>query len=485
MAEVAFVGETFPHRSLNVSAQRTLNMYPEVIGVNGTKSQYILVGTPGSTEWIDLSSETADTCRGMHFTATSKLYVVYGDKLLNITSTGTIAKSYTLSGLSTRVHMADNGKYLLIADGENIWRLNMISDVFDTVTLPTDLVEPKMVKYIKQRFVTFGSNSNEFYYSEVGPDGPLTWYNLSMQSAEGSADFIVSMGVTDGELVLFGDRSYQVYGITSDPDQPFAEIGGSYTNIGCGAPESVAEISGRLYWLGSSNAGVGQIYVLDGYNAKTISNPAITHMLNGKITSDGYGFTYQQESHEFYVLSFTQSNFTIVYDSTTGQWHERSTRDPLYNKENKWEPSHAVYAFDKVLVGNSKVNKIIELQLSKYNEYDGRAIKRQRISPIYWDDTAPVRHLDFVLDMETGVGLTDDSVQGHNPQVMLRYSHDSGHTWSSERWRPIGKVGQYTTRCRWTKLGIARNRVYEITITDPVKVVLVGASVTSQRTTKR
>jgi hypothetical protein len=41
--------------------------------------------------------------------------------------------------------------------------------------------------------------------------------------------------------------------------------------------------------------------------------------------------------------------------------------------------------------------------------------------------------------------------------------------------RSFGKVGEYETRCRFPKLGKARDRVYEFTITDPVKVAIVSA----------
>lgn len=64
------------------------------------------------------------------------------------------------------------------------------------------------------------------------------------------------------------------------------------------------------------------------------------------------------------------------------------------------------------------------------------------------------------------------------PQIMLRFSDDGGHTWSNEAWRPMGKLGQYGTRVIWRRLGMTtklRDRVYEISGTDPVKIVIMGA----------
>jgi hypothetical protein len=76
--------------------------------------------------------------------------------------------------------------------------------------------------------------------------------------------------------------------------------------------------------------------------------------------------------------------------------------------------------------------------------------------------------------METGVGL-DGSGQGTDPKAMLRWSDDGGHSWSNENWKEVGKIGQRKGLVDWRRLGMSRDRVYEVKITDPVKVVLIGA----------
>lgn len=64
------------------------------------------------------------------------------------------------------------------------------------------------------------------------------------------------------------------------------------------------------------------------------------------------------------------------------------------------------------------------------------------------------------------------------PQVMLRWSDDGGHTWSSEHWASMGRIGKYGTRVIWRRLGMTdklRDRVYEVSGTDPVKIAIIGA----------
>jgi hypothetical protein len=67
---------------------------------------------------------------------------------------------------------------------------------------------------------------------------------------------------------------------------------------------------------------------------------------------------------------------------------------------------------------------------------------------------------------------------GYDPQVMLRWSDDGGHTWSNEHWSPIGKIGAYGHRTFWRRLGMTlklRDRVYELSGTDPNKIAIMGA----------
>ena len=90
---------------------------------------------------------------------------------------------------------------------------------------------------------------------------------------------------------------------------------------------------------------------------------------------------------------------------------------------------------------------------------------------------------------EDGLGILDDpnnilatsayvATLGYDPQVMLRWSDDGGHTWSSEHWTSMGKIGEYGRRAIWRRLGMTvklRDRIYEVSGTDPVKIDIMGA----------
>jgi len=64
-----------------------------------------------------------------------------------------------------------------------------------------------------------------------------------------------------------------------------------------------------------------------------------------------------------------------------------------------------------------------------------------------------------------------------NPQIMLRWSNNKARNWSNEHWLPMGKKGEYRKRIKWNRLGVARNRIYEIRVTAPVKVAIKGGTI--------
>ena len=68
---------------------------------------------------------------------------------------------------------------------------------------------------------------------------------------------------------------------------------------------------------------------------------------------------------------------------------------------------------------------------------------------------------------------------------MLRWSDDGGHTWSNEHWRSMGTIGATGYRTIWRRLGMTvklRDRVYEVSGTDPVAIAIMGAELKMDQT---
>jgi hypothetical protein len=101
-----------------------------------------------------------------------------------------------------------------------------------------------------------------------------------------------------------------------------------------------------------------------------------------------------------------------------------------------------------------------------------RPIRRLRQSPYVSGERVRVAHHRFALDLERGASRDPEA---RVPQVMLRWSDTNGKAWSAEHWVACQTIGEYRARAVWRRLGAARSRLYQVVISDPVKVALLDA----------
>jgi len=129
----------------------------------------------------------------------------------------------------------------------------------------------------------------------------------------------------------------------------------------------------------------------------------------------------------------------------------------------------------KTMIGDRSNGKIYYLDMDTYTD-NGLPITRTRRTQIVNKEKVNVIHNRVEVEFEPGVGLdVAEGEDGQDPQAILKWSDDGGSTWSSGRSVDIGEYQQYGTRAIWRRLGKSRNRVYELTIEEPVKIILIGA----------
>ena len=134
-----------------------------------------------------------------------------------------------------------------------------------------------------------------------------------------------------------------------------------------------------------------------------------------------------------------------------------------------------------VLVGDWQNGQIYELDPNNYTD-NGQNVRRLRRAPHLVTNLQRQFFDEFQIQFQPGVGTTgtslpiDTTLTTTYPQAMLRWSNDGGSTWSREYWVTIGQEGKYKNRAIWRRMGTARDRVYEVVVTDPVKAVIVSAN---------
>jgi len=495
------LGSSYVTRSINAADNRMVNLYPEIVPEGGKEPAY-LMRAPGLRFLATLG---AGPVRGL-WTYGGYGFAVSGDKLYRIDSSWNATVKGTVSG-SGPVSMVDNGTQLFIACNGPSYIYNLTTDVFAQITDP-DFPGAVTVGYIDGYFVFNEPNSQRFWVTSL-LDG-LSVDPLDFASAEGSPDGLVSLIVDHREVWLFGTNSVEVWYDAGLLDFPLARIQGAFNEIGCAAAYSVAKLDNGLFWLGADARGKGIIYRSQGYTGQRISTHAVEwHIQQYSDISDAIGYTYQQDGHSFYVLIFPTANTTWVYDVATGAWHERAGW--AYDQFTRHRSNCQMAFNNEIVVGDYQNGNIYAFDMTKYSDNGDvqKWLRRWRALPTGQNDLKRTTQHSLQLDCETGVGLdgydfttvivdllasesgpliTTESgnnlllnfavTEGANPQVMLRWSDDGGHTWSSEHWKSMGKIGRYGFRTIWRRLGMTmkiRDRVYEVSGTDPVKIAVMGA----------
>jgi len=444
--EINFINGAYTARSKNLNAQLCQNFYIET-DTTGAKNGVALIGCPGCIEWKD----TGNYAEVRNFKVyQNNLYVVVGNTLYKISTAKTQTTIGTIGTSSGWVDMEEDGIYLVIGDSAGGW-------VYDGGTLtyvsPTTLT-PSSLTYQDGYCIATITGTDQFFIS--AQDDFSTWDATDYATAESSGDILVSAKSVRNQLWLLGKFSTEVW-YNSGETFPFNRNPGGVLPYGCSSKRSVAFFKDMLFWLDNQN----RVVIGKGLTIQPVSTYQIDYQIGlMKRKDNSVGFTYSQEGHDFYEITFPTDSKTFCYDITTGIWHTRAS-----GALNKRSIANCAIEFDsKVLVGDFENGKIYEYSLEAYDD-DGEPKVAIRRGQTINDKKQRIFFGLFELDMETGIGNADVT----DPQIMLRWSDDNGKTWSSEKWKSLGKTGEYKTRVRWKRLGSSFGRIFEVAISDAVK----------------
>jgi hypothetical protein len=493
------LGSSYVVRSVNAADNRMINLFPEIIAEGG-KEPAFLQRCPGLRR---LAVVGTGPIRGL-WTFNGVGYVVSGNSLYKLNSAFSATLLGSVSGTGP-VSMADNGTQLFIATNPDGYIYNSATDTLAQIADP-DFPGAVTVAYLDGYFVFNPPNSQRIYITALLDGTQIDATEFA--SAEGSPDGVVAILSNFREIWVFGTNSIEVWYDSGATDFPLQRIQGAYNELGCAAPYSVAKMDNGVFWLGQDARGQGIVYRANGYQGQRVSTHAVEwHIQSYGNISDAIAYTYQQDGHSFYVLTFPSAGRTWVYDIATNAWHERAG---FVNGQFTRHRSNCQMAFaSEIVVGDYQTGKLYAFDPDVYAD-DGQIqkwLRSWRALPTGQNSLKRTAHHTLQLDCESGVGLSgldagyvdyllteagdflltesgnfitlDFAVtQGANPEAMLRWSDDGGHTWSNEHWAEMGRIGEYGRRVFWRRLGMTlklRDRVYEVSGTDPVKIAIMGA----------
>lgn len=471
---IPFIGDAYKVRSPNLNTQTCINLYPVLDGKGG-KSVKSLYRTPGLTLFSD-DPDGYHSVRSL-FSLNNALYAVIDNQFFTVDRFGVKVPRGTLNTSSGHVTILSNGLQIGIFDGPYGYTYTLATNVFAQIT-NENFAGVSIPTYQDGYGVYPKPDSEVWFISDLFDFSAIN--ALDFASANQSPDFIVASISSHQELWFFNNTTTEVWYDTGNSDFPFERRQTLVIQYGCGAPASLVRAdNSSLYWLAINNQSQGVVCRLNGYTPEVISDEGVNYAINQyERIDDAFAFFYEDDGHLFYILTFPTADRTWVYDVTTKAWHER--RSQINNalpaeaptRQGRWRPNCYALFDGKHIVGDFESGKLFYIDTENYTEND---------VPITWertgfhlsDDERYIFINNFQIILQSGVGLSTG--QGSDPQIMLSFSKDGGHVFSSEIWASLGKEGEYRARALWPALGCSRDWVIRVRGTDPTWVALLNA----------
>lgn len=459
-------GQAYQLPSVDINNQRCVNLYPTL--KQGPESDMALVRTPGLKSLID----TGGTNVRALIEFGNILYAIVDDKFYEITvdrvaQTATKTERGTLATTSGRISWDVNPTQIMIVAGDTGYVYAPASTTFTEITDP-DFTGGTNVVFMDSYFIYNTPNASTIYATAINDGTSVD--ALDVTTAEKKPDKTVGLAVDKGELWVFGEKSIEIYFNAANPTGfPFSLRNGAAVDQGCAAAHSIVSVNNTLMWLDDR----GYIVNIEGgYGIRTVSTEAINAEINKypKI-DDAFAYTYIESGHQFYVITFPSANKTWVYDLTLGAWHERASYD--LDKGFMRHIGNCAIQHKRLNLLGGYNDGTIYIMDRDFLDDDGEEIRRLRTTQHFTVENKLVGIPEFELHIEAGRGL--QTGQGSDPQIMMRYSNDGGIRWSHELWRSLGKVGEYGKRCRWNRLGSAREWIFEFSYSEPTEFVIMEA----------
>ena len=463
--KMPFIGGAYLGRSKNINSQQCINLFPVVDNLE-SKAVLALYGSPGLKEYGD--SATDKEVRGVH-EFNDELYAVIGNTFYKVTGNGgTFTSKGTLNSSSGQIWVVSNKTQIMVVDGADGY-------VYDGTTFTeiadTNFPGASSLSILREHFIVTVPDTDEFYISAAEDATNWTLWVNDFGVAAAYPDNIIGSIADHDEVIFAGEKSIEFFyynaGQVALSETPFTVIPGSLIEKGCAAGKSLAKMDNSVFWLSNEL----QILRADGYQPRIISSPHIDYQISTYETvSDAFAITFVQEGHTFYEITFPSENVTWVYDAATDLWHQRLSYP--HNGRHRVN-CHTLFG-NKHIVGDYSNGKLYEQDMDTYAE-DGEELRRVRTSQVVHNNRNRIFFNRFEVEFEAGTGLANG--QGSDPQAMIDWSDDGGKTFSNEKQRSIGKVGDYRDRVIVWRMGKSRNRIYRVAISDPIKVVVIDAQI--------
>jgi hypothetical protein len=362
------------------------------------------------------------------------------------------------------------------------------ADVF-TLNIPAfgQILDPAFLGADRIAFIEgwliFNQPGTRTFYTNAPIPYTLTFAGAFYALKDSSTDNLITLHENNRELWLVGERTSEVWYNSGGVNFSFSRLPGIGPQVGCGAKHSIARLGPNLIWLGRNEQGENMVMMTSQYNLERVSTHGVEAALSSyTVVDDAIGDVYEDNGHVQYILTFPTMDVTWCFDLTVFRnsegrlgWWQRLSWDSTAGVYHRHRGNCYANFADIRMCGDFQSGQIHQQDRKYFTDAD-RPLRAQRRTPHVWRKESRERVFFAQLQVEFTPGVGLQVGQGTDPQVMIRWSDDGGLSWGTEQWVSIGKVGETKNRAVIYNLGEARDRVWEVNISDPVKRDIIGAT---------
>jgi hypothetical protein len=421
------------------NAQRLLNCYAQA---STGKAPVEVVGTPGVVAYRAMEAPG----RGL-VVQQGVLYAVAGNALHEVDSGAEVG---VLPGSDVLTFAA--GVSQLVTDNGYVFQSGAVNAIADT-----DFPNMAAVDFVDGYVLGVERGTGKFYGSALNDSDD--WAGLDFATAEGAPDNLVTLKVDHREVLLFGNDTTEIWWNSGVSGFPFERTSGGFIELGCCARLGVAKADNSVFWLASDRT----VRRLSGRTPVKVSQIGVEEALAGYATvSDCEAISYTFAGNIIVQFHFPTEGKTWCLNVTTGEWFEQDYRfvAAIQHDGKTW-----VQAED---------GTVGYLSPNVYTVFGENVIREVTTGHVFaGNQRVFVSQLDAIL--RTG-DIDPDLI----PMLQLDVSYDGGNVFHALPARELGRMGGYRQVCRWTRLGVARDIVVRVRVSDAVPFILLGVEVQAE-----
>jgi len=457
IVQIPLAGPEYESVSRTISAQESLNLVPEFNA--RTSKQRVMVPRPG---WDEDAEGISEGLPRQFWAMAGFDYAVVGTTVYRRASAAALGASWssigTVANDDARMGVADDGARALLCGANNDYVVegDQVAEVSDP-----DIPSGAVVAYANGYWLKAFAGSNQFGQSEI--DDPSSWDPLNRGFERQTPGNIVDIVYDNGDVLIFKEGAVSFwYESGAATGISFDRVPQVTTPVSLLSSQSDdTDVGGSVVFLGQERGMTPAVYAMAGRQFQKISTPAIDYQLSLlESPEDAISFRVGFASHQLYMLTFP-GVATYAFDVSTREWH-------------RWQ---TLYSGD--FVGRFSLGRLLLKD-------DGLPIRLNEIAAeggttpiVFRRVTAPVElqgrpfTLDWVeLDCEVGgqgdrVGASAGAVP-EEYVVSLYVSENNGATWQGPYDAPLGPEGNFGNSVRWSGLGMFREVVFRVEVTQPI-----------------